>query len=216
MSISYPPLPEVESTSENEEGSTWGSRGQNGKALAPDMSMEKVGEESDGVNQISGLLKKLAIKPDKNSKESSKKPGKNSSSNKENDKKSNTELEQSSQKPIKNSSKENGKKSNMKSGESSKSPGKNPSKENGKKSVSDDRNSEDESSAEHTKATHYTSEQRDAATRIQHCSKKDYYSILGLDENCSKKEIKDAYRKLSLLTHPDKNKYKDAPTAFNS
>lgn len=34
---------------------------------------------------------------------------------------------------------------------------------------------------------------------------KDYYSILGVDKNASDKEIKSAYRKLSLQFHPDRN-----------
>ena len=29
--------------------------------------------------------------------------------------------------------------------------------------------------------------------------------ILGVDENCTRKEIKQAYRKLSLIYHPDRN-----------
>jgi hypothetical protein len=71
-----------------------------------------------------------------------------------------------------------------------------------------------ESSAEHTKATHHTKEQREAAGRILKCSKMDYYAILGLEEDSSGRDIRKAYRHLSLLTHPDHNKFKDAEKAF--
>jgi preprotein translocase subunit Sec63 len=53
-----------------------------------------------------------------------------------------------------------------------------------------------------------------AITRIQNFSKKDYYSILGLEESCSANDIKKAYHKLLRETHPGKNKYDDAPKAF--
>ena len=33
----------------------------------------------------------------------------------------------------------------------------------------------------------------------------DYYKVLGVEEGASQDEIKKAYRKLSLLHHPDKN-----------
>ncbi len=36
-------------------------------------------------------------------------------------------------------------------------------------------------------------------------SDKSYYSILGVDEKASQEEIKKAYRKMSLLHHPDRN-----------
>lgn len=63
----------------------------------------------------------------------------------------------------------------------------------------------------------YTVEQKAAVLRIRRCSPTAYYEILGLEEakaTCSDGEIKKAYRKLSLLTHPDKNGYDGADEAF--
>lgn len=53
--------------------------------------------------------------------------------------------------------------------------------------------------------------------RIKRCSPTAFYEILGLEEvktTCSEGDIKKAYRKLSLLTHPDKNGYEGADEAF--
>lgn len=63
----------------------------------------------------------------------------------------------------------------------------------------------------------YTVEQKAAVLRIRKCSPTAFYDILGLETvktSCSESEIKKAYRKLSLLTHPDKNGYEHADEAF--
>ena len=40
---------------------------------------------------------------------------------------------------------------------------------------------------------------------------KDYYKILGVDENAEEKQIKEAFRRLALQYHPDRNR--DNPEA---
>ena len=63
----------------------------------------------------------------------------------------------------------------------------------------------------------YTVEQKAAVIRIRKCSPTAFYDILGLEEvrtTCGEAEIKKSYRKLSLLTHPDKNGYDGADEAF--
>ena len=62
----------------------------------------------------------------------------------------------------------------------------------------------------------YTAEQKIAVIRVRKCSPTAFYEILGLEKTCTDGEIKKAYRKLSLLTHPDKNGYDGADEAFKS
>ena len=62
----------------------------------------------------------------------------------------------------------------------------------------------------------YTLEQKTAVIRVRKCSATAFYEILGLEKTVSDADIKKAYRKLSLLTHPDKNGYDGADEAFKS
>lgn len=60
----------------------------------------------------------------------------------------------------------------------------------------------------------YTPEQKAAVTRIRTCSPTAYYEILSIERTAADGEIKKAYRKQSLLTHPDKNGCEGADEAF--
>lgn len=58
----------------------------------------------------------------------------------------------------------------------------------------------------------YTPEQAAEAKRI--CSMSNYYEILGVSRSATEKEIKNAYRKLALAFHPDKNAAPQSEEAF--
>lgn len=63
----------------------------------------------------------------------------------------------------------------------------------------------------------YTIEQKAAVIRIRACQPTAFYEILDLEavrKTCSDADIKKAYRKQSLLTHPDKNGHEHADEAF--
>jgi DnaJ homolog subfamily B member 12 len=65
----------------------------------------------------------------------------------------------------------------------------------------------------------YTVEQKAAVLRVKRCGQHAFYDILGMESvktTASETDIKKAYRKLSLLTHPDKNGYDGADEAFKS
>lgn len=63
----------------------------------------------------------------------------------------------------------------------------------------------------------YTPEQKAAVIRIRRCEPTAFYDILSLESvrtTATDADIKKAYRKLSLLTHPDKNGHENADEAF--
>ena len=62
----------------------------------------------------------------------------------------------------------------------------------------------------------WTPQQKAEVIRIRKCSPTAFYEILAIQKTSSDGEIKKAYRKISLLTHPDKNGYEGADEAFKS
>ena len=62
----------------------------------------------------------------------------------------------------------------------------------------------------------YTPQQKAEVIRIRKCTPTAFYEILAIEKTSTDAEIKKAYRKISLLTHPDKNGYQGADEAFKS
>jgi DnaJ-domain-containing protein 1 len=62
----------------------------------------------------------------------------------------------------------------------------------------------------------WTPQQKAEVIRIRKCGPTAFYEILSVEKTASDGEIKKAYRKISLLTHPDKNGYEGADEAFKS
>jgi len=60
----------------------------------------------------------------------------------------------------------------------------------------------------------YTPEQKAAVERIRRCGATKFYEILAVEKVASDAQIKKAYHKLSLATHPDKNGAPGADEAF--
>ena len=57
---------------------------------------------------------------------------------------------------------------------------------------------------------------RGPATIKQRAATDDYYSVLGIADTADKSEVKKAYRRMSVIYHPDKNSGVDAAAMFNS
>ncbi|CAK7203269.1 Chaperone protein dnaJ [Sporothrix eucalyptigena] len=60
----------------------------------------------------------------------------------------------------------------------------------------------------------HTPEQAAAVLRIRRCQATAFYEILDIQKTVTDGEVKKAYRKQSLLTHPDKNGHQHADEAF--
>jgi hypothetical protein len=73
-----------------------------------------------------------------------------------------------------------------------------------------------EAPAQPGSGTGFTTEQGNAVLRIQECNDEEWYDILGVSDQCSREEAHEAYKKLVILVHPDKNKHPQAKYAFDS
>jgi len=62
----------------------------------------------------------------------------------------------------------------------------------------------------------FTRKQKEAIARIRKCKTTAFYEILLCERTATDNDIKKAYRKLSLLTHPDKTGWDGADEAFKS
>ncbi|RPB26662.1 DnaJ-domain-containing protein [Terfezia boudieri ATCC MYA-4762] len=60
----------------------------------------------------------------------------------------------------------------------------------------------------------YTAEQKAAVDRVRKCKGTDYYAILDVKKEVTADGIKQAYRRLALVMHPDKNGAPGADEAF--
>ena len=60
----------------------------------------------------------------------------------------------------------------------------------------------------------FTPEQKAEVQRIRKCNSTAYYEILAIEKVANDAQVKKAYRKISLLTHPDKNGFEGADEAF--
>jgi len=77
---------------------------------------------------------------------------------------------------------------------------------------------------EHPEEPNIAKEVRNAELELKKSKRKDYYKILGVEKDASDSEIKKAYRKLAIQTHPDKNpddpkaeeRFKDVGEAYET
>ncbi|KIW79855.1 hypothetical protein Z517_06470 [Fonsecaea pedrosoi CBS 271.37] len=60
----------------------------------------------------------------------------------------------------------------------------------------------------------HTRRQKATIERIMKCEEKNYYGILDVPSSAPQDEIREAFRKLSFLTHPDKTGFRHAKDAF--
>jgi DnaJ family protein C protein 7 len=77
---------------------------------------------------------------------------------------------------------------------------------------------------EHPEEPGIAKEVRNAELELKKAKRKDYYKILNIEKDASDSEIKKAYRRLAIQTHPDKNpddpqaeeRFKDVGEAYET